>query len=134
VTPPASFSLQRSEFNAFLFAEIVEAPNGMPLSLISALARLDLDPWEEAARLSKLPRRAAALGLASILSRLPEADTATSPAARTPRELVELLPAFGPAASAPRRDGSGGPSVRRLPVLTWIICLLLVAATLYLLV
>lgn len=31
-------------------------PNGMTLSVVSALARLDLDPYREAARLAAMPR------------------------------------------------------------------------------
>ena len=34
----------KSEFDAFLFAHIGEEKNGMLLSVLSALARLDLDP------------------------------------------------------------------------------------------
>jgi hypothetical protein len=45
---PDVFSLPRSEFGAFLFASIGEESNGMALSVISALARLGIDPWQEA--------------------------------------------------------------------------------------
>jgi hypothetical protein len=37
-----------AEFDNFLYASIGADRNGMPLSVLSALARLDLDPWEEA--------------------------------------------------------------------------------------
>jgi hypothetical protein len=43
----------------------------MPLSVLSALARLDVDPWEEAAKLSELPKDTAAQRLASFIVRLP---------------------------------------------------------------
>lgn len=42
-------------FNDFLYATVCEERNEMPLSLISALARLDLDPWTEAADLAGMP-------------------------------------------------------------------------------
>jgi len=45
MTRSATVSLQRSEFDDFLFAPIGDEKNGMLLSVISALARLDLDPW-----------------------------------------------------------------------------------------
>ena len=54
------FSLIHSEFNEFLFASIGDDENDMPLSVLSALIRLDIDPWEEAKRLSILPSGIAA--------------------------------------------------------------------------
>jgi hypothetical protein len=50
------YSLLDSEFNDFLFAPIGEEGNEMLLSVLSALARLGVDPWQEAARLSQLPK------------------------------------------------------------------------------
>ncbi len=41
-----------SEFDNFLFAPIGVDKNGMVLSVVSALARLDVDPWEEAEELA----------------------------------------------------------------------------------
>jgi hypothetical protein len=55
MTRSASFSALGSEFNAFLFASIGDDRNDMPLSVLSALARLGLDPWQEAAELARLP-------------------------------------------------------------------------------
>ncbi len=43
------------ELERFLFAPLHE--NGdAPLSVLSVLARQDIDPWQEAARLAQLPR------------------------------------------------------------------------------
>ena len=53
----ASISYLGSEFDDFLFAPIGEERNGMPLSVVSALARSDLDPWQEAAQLARLACR-----------------------------------------------------------------------------
>ena len=36
------------EFQAFLYAPIGEEENGTTLSVLSALARLGLDPWKQA--------------------------------------------------------------------------------------
>jgi hypothetical protein len=41
------------------------------LSVLSALARLDVDPWEEAAKLAELPEPSACAKLASMLANLP---------------------------------------------------------------
>ena len=60
---PSQFSLLHSELNDFLFAQIGEEASGAPLSVLSALTRLGTDPWAEGARLSDLPRDAAARSL-----------------------------------------------------------------------
>jgi hypothetical protein len=50
MTRSVSASLQSSEFEDFRFASIGDERNGMPPSVISALARLD--PWLEGAYLA----------------------------------------------------------------------------------
>jgi hypothetical protein len=66
MTLPARFSLLHSDLNDFLFASVGDQQNGMPLSVISALTRLGVDPWEEAARLAALPKVLAAEALAIV--------------------------------------------------------------------
>lgn len=50
----ASLRPLRPDLDKFLFAEVGDETDGNPLSVISALTRLGLDPWEEAGRLSSL--------------------------------------------------------------------------------
>jgi hypothetical protein len=57
------------EFNRFLYASAGEDKNGMPLTVLSALARVDVDPLEEASKLTQLPRESAVTQLASLLVR-----------------------------------------------------------------
>ena len=52
MSPTSSLS---ATFNDFLFATVCEERNEMRLSVISALARQDLDPWAEAAELARMP-------------------------------------------------------------------------------
>ena len=52
-----SFQPLRPDLDKFLFAAVADEVDGVPLSVISALTRLGLDPWEEAGRLSSLSRR-----------------------------------------------------------------------------
>lgn len=66
----ASASHLGPEFEDFLFAPIGADRNGMLLSVLSALARLDIDPWEEAARLAALPGEAATRRLSSLIATL----------------------------------------------------------------
>jgi hypothetical protein len=68
---PARFSLLHSDLNDFLFASIAEEQNGVTLSVVSALTRLGVDPWAEAARLMPLPKARAAEALATLIARLP---------------------------------------------------------------
>jgi hypothetical protein len=60
MTSPASVSGLTPEFDEFLFARINADTEETPLSMLSVLARLGLDPWEEAAKLAQLPRASAA--------------------------------------------------------------------------
>ena len=71
----ATIMSARSEFDAFLFAHIGEEKNGMLLSVLSALARLDLDPWREAAELARTPRQIARQRLTSLIAALPKSAT-----------------------------------------------------------
>ena len=87
------YSLGHSQYNEFLFASAGVETDGEQLSVLSALSRLDLDPWREAARLADLPRDVAASALATILSRLPDADWKIPDPAANAARLVEMLPA-----------------------------------------
>ena len=68
MTRSASVSRLKSEFDDFLFAPIGEERNGMLLSVLSALARLDVDPWQEAADLARLPRDSATQRLTALIA------------------------------------------------------------------
>ena len=80
------------EFNEFLFAPIGEQENGMTVSVFSALARLGLDPWREAKRLSELPMDGAVGVLGETIARVVDLQWAKIDAARIATRLVHLLP------------------------------------------
>src|SRR3984893_16803865 len=88
----ARFSLLHSNLNDFLFAPVGEEQNGVTLSVVSALTRLGLDPWEEAARLTPLPKARAAEALAALIARLPISRTLSSDDLAISQRLVKLLP------------------------------------------
>ena len=82
-----------SEFDDFLFAPITEESSGTMLSVISALARLDLDPWQEAKNLAVLPGETATKRLASLLmAALPEGPSARRDPETIAARLTALLP------------------------------------------
>ena len=93
------------EFDAFLFASIGE-DDGPPLSVVSALARLDVDPWKEAESLARMSREDARARLTSLIESFPAPHlTSLSPGVVAAR-LIALLPQVGKvhaAAAAPLR-------------------------------
>ena len=106
----AEFTLHHSEFGDFLSAPIWEERNGSPLSVLSALSRLDVDPWQEAARLADLPRDGAAVALAALLARLPRNGLELPDDATLARRLITYLPERVSTAS-PGRHTSGFPNI-----------------------
>jgi len=92
VTHAALSPLIGPEFDEFLCAPIGEDRAGTPLSVLSALARLDVDPWREATSLARMPRQAAVERLTALLDALPHeaADGVASKASAA--ALVALLP------------------------------------------
>jgi hypothetical protein len=92
MTPPASIFGLGTEFDAFLFASTGLERNGMPLSVVSVLARLDLDPWQEAASLAALPAETATQKLAAWLEALSEPAPKQADASTTAARLIALLP------------------------------------------
>jgi|SRR5665213_876621 len=98
----------RSDFDAFLFAPIGEDnnDNGMQLSVLSALARQDVDPWEEAARLACLPSETATQKLTSLIAALPRGRSTRLDPGTIAARLIVLLP---------RGAGSGLRSRTEMP-------------------
>jgi hypothetical protein len=99
---PPAFSLLRSEFNEFLFAPIGEEGNDTLLTVLSALARLGLDPWQESARLALLSREKATQSLASMIANLPNGRWAQADVGAIAARLIALLPTKRVAASPSR--------------------------------
>jgi len=106
MTRSASPALLGPEFDDFLFAPIGEERNGMLLSVVSALARLDVDPWQETARLAQLPGASATQRLAWLVAALPDRPSAHQDPRTIAARLIGLLP---------RRTGSNAMSRPRLP-------------------
>jgi hypothetical protein len=92
MTRSALLSPLGSEFDDFLFAPIGEDTNGMLVSVLSALARLDVDPWQEAAKLSRLPGETATQRLASLIAALPGGPSEHLDPGTVAARLIVLLP------------------------------------------
>jgi len=79
-------------FNTFLFAIIGENQHGLPLSVVSMLARANLDPWQKAAELSRLPAATATQQLTSLLGALQELSLKQADTDTLAARLIDLLP------------------------------------------
>lgn len=87
----SNYQILDSRYDEFLFAEIGEQQNGMPMSMASALTRLGLDPWEEAARLAAMPAAAAVGALSVRVARMSDLTLRASESKKLAAGLVPLL-------------------------------------------
>ena len=81
----------RKDFDEFLFAPVGVDASGMPLTLLSLLARLGIDPWEEAAELAHLSREPAMLRLTSRLEAMPNGPASAADTVNIATRLIALL-------------------------------------------
>lgn len=103
------------DFDEFLYAPVAGESEPMPLSVLSALARLNLDPWAEATDLSNMPRETAVRRLADLIARLPAMQANKLDCAATARRLVALLPHPARRPSLPPAIAIGGLTLPRVP-------------------
>jgi len=113
------------EFDEFLGAPIGEDRNGTRLSVLSALARLDVDPWREAKSLARMPRAAAVVRLTALIDSLPH-ETAGGVCAA---DLVALLPRRNAPAIRSSDGAVGAAGFRKAPILIGLSAFLLMALT-----
>ena len=92
MTHAALSPLIEPEFDKFLGASIGEDRNGPGLSVLSAFARLNVDPWQEATSLARMPSDAAAARLTELIEALPRAPANAIPSRIMAAHLVALLP------------------------------------------
>lgn len=117
---------QRSALNAtsryenFLLAPICDEPGGMRLSVLSALARMNVDPWEEAARLAGLATADAQKTLVSTLNRFPGKRQRSAETEALAARLIALLPRADKATIAKQATIAEGPTKRYSAWLMWL--------------
>lgn len=88
----ASQSALPSAYSDFLYAPIGENTNGTLLTVLSVLARQNVDPWEEAADLSRLPRDTAVRKLMSMITASPGLSSTPVDQTAVADRLIALLP------------------------------------------
>ena len=126
------YSLGHSEYNPFLFAAVGEDKVGLPLTVLTALTRLGFDPWQEAGRLSDLPRETAARAFAVTIAMLPEGDWKASDSEAIAARLVNWLPRRGALAIASVEAGRSGSKQMKSTFATWLVWGVLAVALLFL--
>src|SRR3984885_14678954 len=108
-----SLFLFEHKFDEFLFTPIGEEENGTMLNVMSAFARRNVDPWEEAARLSRLPRDVATRELCAMVAELPSGANCASPGAIAERLMSPLPFSTGLGSSVGPAPGRGAVTPRQ---------------------
>ena len=135
MTTSPSVSYLTPQFDDFLFARINEDSEATPLSVLSVLARLGVDPWEEAAKLARLERFSAAKRLVEFIAATPGAPSAYLSAKTVSDKLIDLLPSSAGAAIQPSQE-RGVRALTKSRLLGWpvviaaILAILLIAISL----
>jgi hypothetical protein len=102
----------------------------MPLSVISAMTRLGVDPWDEAAGLAALPKVLAAEAITPMIARLSISRLPRSDDLAVARRLAGLLPMHEHAAS-PRLQPADAGVKKYLPGIMLLVWLTLARAILF---
>jgi hypothetical protein len=122
----ASVFLRGSKFDTFLFAPIGEDRNGMQLSVLSALARRDIDPWQEAAELARLPGKTATERLALLIAPLPDGPSSQLDPGTVAGRLIEHLPGRASSNVSPRKTFLRIRAVTKSPTVAEMIFVFIV--------
>ena len=93
MTCTSGSTVPSSELDGFLLSDVGVQSNGMPLTVLSLLARMGVDPWREAERLSVLPSESAVSWMAAAISSSPPCSWKQSDVTTLASYLVDRLPA-----------------------------------------
>ncbi len=113
-------------YESFLAAPVGEDRTGTNVSVLSMLARLDIDPWVEAADLAKMPETRARHRLEALLVRFTDVPAIVTDRSTLAQSLLDFLPVDGKTArqSTHAPDGSSIKSPNG-KMIFWIFATLL---------
>jgi hypothetical protein len=97
-----------NDFDPFLYAFVGKDRNGSAVTVVSALARLGFDPWEEAARLANSGQEAARGRLGAMLAGFKDVPALGLDHGAVAAKLAGLLP-------APLSNRASGLTVPAMP-------------------
>jgi hypothetical protein len=118
--PGPAISPLRPEFDEFLYSPIGESNSDMSLSVLSMLARQNLDPWEEAAHLAQLSQESAVARLTTMISPAAAGPSAAS-APETATRLIGTLPRRDSSEPRPLYVWPGEPLGHIPPIITYLV-------------
>lgn len=104
------------DFDRFLHASVGEDRKGNGVTVLSALARLNLDPWQEARELTSLGREAAGVRLDTLLSRVCDVPALEQDDGAVAQDLAGLLPK-----NASQAMAGAAPEAKSLTISTGLI-------------
>lgn len=81
-----------AEYDSFLRQYVGEDGNGIQVTVLSALARLGVDPWKEASELAALPETAARARLDATIAQFPNVPSVELQHGALAQRLIRLLP------------------------------------------
>ena len=118
---PGPFHVQRADLEAFLLAEIGTEPSGMPLTVLSMLARCGEDAWEKAGHLATLRGPVATNELARIILQSQTRTGGIAEATAIATRLVPLLPSQADASNSAGKlkPGASGIGWAGAALLCW---------------
>ena len=101
----------------------------MRLSVLSALAQLEVDPWQEAAKLAGLPGATATERLASLIALLPNEPSVHRNPETIAARLVALLPRRASSNTAALKTLIGAGKVTHSWAVIYVILMVLALGT-----
>lgn len=81
-----------SRLDGFLLSDVGAQPNGMPLTVLSMMARMGVDPWDDAECLSSLPNELAVSWMAAAIGRSSLYPWKQSDVTMLASRLIDRLP------------------------------------------
>ncbi len=100
-----------SDYDAFLFSELGEDRTGATVTVLSAFARLDLEPWTEARELARLAREDAQARLTTHFEAITDIPALALASEGRAAKLILLLPEHAPRrVSKPLEASTDGPA------------------------
>jgi hypothetical protein len=117
----ASLSTPPSTYNDFLYAPVGEDKNGLLVTVLSMLARQNVDPWEEAADLSRLPGDTAMHKLISMIKAIPGQSAALADPTVVAGRLIALLPGRVASIDSSHKALLGIPPESRSPAVSKLL-------------
>ncbi|PRY80528.1 hypothetical protein CLV80_101383 [Yoonia maritima] len=118
---------QNPAFERFLSATVGEDVNGINISVLSMLARLEVDPWTEASNLAAMPNGPARKRLDTLMTRFKDVPTLGRDQGKVISALLDLLPRKRTATTArPADEQIDLPALAmRVPIYGYIIAFLI---------